>query len=76
MVKLEKVLQQGDISDCAEPYIKDAESSKVRISQIILRVLFIEDVYSITHDLDEEEIDKSVAHLNVNQHGRDGGPKF
>eukprot|EP00794_Sanderia_malayensis_P007878 gene7878-8729_t len=28
VVKLEKVLQQGDISDCAEAYTKDAESSK------------------------------------------------
>lgn len=25
VIKLEKVLQQGDISDCAEPYMKDAE---------------------------------------------------
>eukprot|EP00112_Aurelia_sp_Birch-Aquarium-sp1_P006977 Seg1762.3 transcript_id=Seg1762.3/GoldUCD/mRNA.D3Y31 product="Dedicator of cytokinesis protein 7" protein_id=Seg1762.3/GoldUCD/D3Y31 len=28
VIKLEKALQQGDISECAEPYTKDAESSK------------------------------------------------
>ena len=29
VIKLEKVLQQGDISECAEPYLKDTENSKV-----------------------------------------------
>ena len=29
VVKLEKVLQQGDISDVAEPFMKDTESPKV-----------------------------------------------
>lgn len=29
VIKLEKVLQQGDISECAEPYIKDSENPKV-----------------------------------------------
>ena len=29
VVKLEKVLQQGDITECAEPYMKDTESQKV-----------------------------------------------
>ncbi|XP_073227641.1 dedicator of cytokinesis protein 7-like isoform X3 [Porites lutea] len=28
VIKLEKVLQQGDISECAEPYLKDTENSK------------------------------------------------
>lgn len=28
VVKLEKVLQQGDITECAEPYMKDTESQK------------------------------------------------
>uniref|UniRef100_A0A7M5X2J4 Dedicator of cytokinesis protein 7 n=2 Tax=Clytia hemisphaerica TaxID=252671 RepID=A0A7M5X2J4_9CNID len=30
VVKLEKVLQQGDITECAEPYMKDTESQKSR----------------------------------------------
>ena len=29
VVKLEKILQQGDISDVAEPFMKDAENPKV-----------------------------------------------
>ena len=29
VIKLEKVLQQGDISECAEPYLKDTENPKV-----------------------------------------------
>ena len=29
VVKLEKVLQQGDITECAEPYMKDTDSQKV-----------------------------------------------
>lgn len=31
VVKLEKVLQQGDITECAEPYLKDTDSSKVSL---------------------------------------------
>ncbi|XP_068675223.1 dedicator of cytokinesis protein 7-like [Montipora foliosa] len=30
VIKLEKVLQQGDISECAEPYMKDTENPKHR----------------------------------------------
>ncbi|XP_020629756.1 dedicator of cytokinesis protein 7-like [Orbicella faveolata] len=30
VIKLEKVLQQGDITECAEPYLKDAENPKHR----------------------------------------------
>ena len=29
-IKLEKMLQQGDISECAEPYMKESDSAKVR----------------------------------------------
>ena len=36
VIKLEKVLQQGDISDCAEPYLKDTENSKVYIIFFII----------------------------------------
>ena len=28
VVKLEKVLQQGDITECAEPYMKDTDSPR------------------------------------------------
>lgn len=31
VIKLEKVLQQGDITECAEPYLKDAENPKVSL---------------------------------------------
>lgn len=31
VVKLEKVLQQGDITECADPYIKDTHCQKVKI---------------------------------------------
>ena len=37
VIKIEKVLQQGDISDCAEPYkpfTKDADGNKVSIMLI------------------------------------------
>ncbi|XP_048582972.1 dedicator of cytokinesis protein 7-like [Nematostella vectensis] len=30
VIKLEKVLQQGDISECAEPYLKDTDNAKHR----------------------------------------------
>ena len=30
VIKLEKVLQQGDITECAEPYMKESDSAKVR----------------------------------------------
>ena len=33
VVKLEKVLQQGDITECAEPYMKDTDSQKVRVTR-------------------------------------------
>ena len=35
VIKLEKVLQQGDISECAEPYMKDTENPKVRWRQFM-----------------------------------------
>lgn len=34
VIKLEKVLQQGDISECAEPYLKDAENPKVSVTDL------------------------------------------
>lgn len=34
VIKLEKVLQQGDISECAEPYMKDTENPKVCIHML------------------------------------------
>ena len=43
VVKLEKVLQQGDISECAEPYTKDAESSKVYSYIPVLTLEFLQD---------------------------------
>jgi len=33
---LEKVLQQGDITECAEPYLKDAENPKVSLHFYLL----------------------------------------
>ena len=30
VIKLEKVLQQGDVSECAEPYMKDTDNAKVQ----------------------------------------------
>lgn len=30
VIKLEKILQQGDISEIAEPYMKDTDNPKVR----------------------------------------------
>ncbi|XP_065674534.1 dedicator of cytokinesis protein 7 isoform X2 [Hydra vulgaris] len=30
VIKLEKVLQQGEITDCAEPYMKDSDNPKVK----------------------------------------------
>ena len=35
VIKLEKVLQQGDISECAEPYMKDTENPKVSFGKLI-----------------------------------------
>ena len=32
VIKLEKVLQQGDIGECAEPYIKDSDNQKVGLA--------------------------------------------
>lgn len=36
VIKLEKVLQQGDITECAEPYLKDAENPKVSLHFYLL----------------------------------------
>ena len=36
VIKLEKVLQQGDISECAEPYMKDTENTKVSFGNFIM----------------------------------------
>lgn len=35
VVKLEKVLQQGDITECAEPYMKDSDNQKVCILDVL-----------------------------------------
>ena len=36
VIKLEKVLQQGDITECAEPYLKDAENPKVSFTFLFI----------------------------------------
>jgi len=41
VIKLEKVLQQGDITECAEPYLKDAENPKVSLVTVLFIYIFI-----------------------------------
>ena len=48
VVKLEKVLQQGDITECADPYIKDTENSKVSFQ---LSVFYCVDWSTLTLDI-------------------------
>ena len=42
VIKLEKVLQQGEITDCAEPYIKDSDNQKVGNSVFSVKCQFNE----------------------------------
>ena len=42
VIKLEKVLQQGDITECAEPYLKDAENPKVSLVTVLFNISFIQ----------------------------------
>lgn len=48
--QLEKVLQQGDIGECCEPYMvmKESDSTKVRVHHGFLHEYFIRHIW---HDL-------------------------